>query len=242
MGCKIFCALQVSGQMHPGCWSFRLGCIIISQRIFCGMEPALVVSRAYSHATTLGEFSLPLKRSNITPKVRPDHRKHFEQIFKAHFAPLCGFAAKYVGDLDDAKNIVHEVFISVWDKFQTLPEDINHKSYLYTAVKNKSLNFIRDRKKHIHLADLELEEPVEENLQLEAQELEKEIELGIASLPEKCREIFQLNRQEGLKYSEIADRLGISIKTVEAQMSKALAILREQLKNFMFLLFFLNGE
>lgn len=149
---------------------------------------------------------------------------------------------KYIYDLDDAKNIVHEVFMSVWEKFENLPEGTSYKSYLYTAVKNKSLNFIRDKKKHVILEDFEDQEPMEENLTLETAELEKEIEIALQSLPEKCREVFELNRQEGLKYAEIAQKLNISIKTVEAQMSKALAIMRQHLKDFMILLIFLLLE
>lgn len=149
---------------------------------------------------------------------------------------------KYIYDLDDAKNIVHEVFMSVWEKFENLSEGTSHKSYLYTAVKNKSLNFIRDKKKHVILEDVDDQEPMEENLSLETAELEKEIEIALQSLPEKCREVFELNRQDGLKYAEIAQKLNISIKTVEAQMSKALAIMREHLKDFMILLIFLLLE
>ena len=62
---------------------------------------------------------------------------------------------KYIYDMDDAKNIVHEVFMSFWEKFEHLPEGSSHKTYLYTAVKNKSLNFIRDKKKHVILEDAE---------------------------------------------------------------------------------------
>jgi RNA polymerase sigma-70 factor, ECF subfamily len=171
--------------------------------------------------------------------VSSDNLKKFEQLFKELFAPLAGFSMKYVSDMDDAKNIVHEAFISIWEKFEMLPSETNYKSYLYTAVRNKSLNFIRDRKKHVMLEDIDSEEPAENNLALEAAELEREIEMVIESLPEKCREVFQLNRQQGLKYAEIAEKMGISIKTVEAQMSKALAVLREQLKDFMVLLIFL---
>jgi RNA polymerase sigma-70 factor, ECF subfamily len=175
----------------------------------------------------------------LQPPLSPENKKKFEQLFKELFSPLAGFSMKYIYDLDDAKNIVHEVFMSVWEKFETLPEDMNFKSYLYTAVKNKSLNFIRDKKKHVILEDVEDEGPVEENRSLETAELEKEIEMALQSLPEKCKQVFEMNRQDGLKYAEIAEKLNISIKTVEAQMSKALAIMREHLRDFMILLLFL---
>lgn len=76
---------------------------------------------------------------------------------------------------------------------------------------------------------------------MEVAELEKEIELGINSLPEKCRMVFEMSRMEGLKYSEIAEKMNISVKTVEAQMSKALSVLREHLKEFLSLIFIMIG-
>ncbi|HEY0653142.1 MAG TPA: RNA polymerase sigma-70 factor [Chryseosolibacter sp.] len=171
--------------------------------------------------------------------LSPENKKKFEQLFKELFSPLTGYSMKYIYDLDDAKNIVHEVFLAVWEKFESLPEGTNYKSYLYTSVKNKSLNFIRDKKKHVILEEAEDQGPVEENLTLETAELEKEVEIALQLLPEKCRQVFEMNRQDGLKYAEIAEKLNISIKTVEAQMSKALAIMREHLRDFLVVLFFL---
>jgi len=144
---------------------------------------------------------------------------------------------KYVRDLDEAKTIVHEVFITVWEKFGTLPADTNFRSYFYTSVRNRSLNYIRDRKKHVTIDSVPEPPAADNNTALEADELEKEIEVGIAMLPDKCRMVFELNRMEGLKYAQIADKMGISVKTVEAQMSKALSHLREHLKEFLTLIF-----
>ena len=152
---------------------------------------------------------------------------------------MCRFSLKYVGDLDEAKGLVHEVFVSVWEKFDSLPADVNYNSYLYTAVRNRSLNYIRDKKKNVMLENVGEHELAESGDPLVASELETEIEMAIQSLPEKCREVFELNRVEGLKYAQIADKMNISIKTVEAQMSKALSVLREHLKEFLSLLIFL---
>ena len=163
----------------------------------------------------------------------------FEKLFKELFKPLCAFSIKYVGDLDEAKGLVHEVFVSLWEKIGRLPDDANYKSYLYTAVRNRSLNVIRDKKKNVTLEHVAEHELAESNDALVAKELEAEIEIAIQSLPEKCREVFELSRVEGLKYTQIAEKMGISIKTVEAQMSKALNVLREHLKEFLSLLFFL---
>jgi RNA polymerase sigma-70 factor (ECF subfamily) len=162
--------------------------------------------------------------------------KSYEALFRELFKPLCGFAMKYVGDFDEAKNLVHEVFIIVWEKYDTLPADTNFRNYLFTSVRNRSLNYLRDRKKHVALDTLAEGNFSENNSTVETDELAKEIELGINLLPEKCRQIFEMNRHEGLKYAEIADKLGLSIKTVETQMSKALNVLREHLKEFMLFL------
>jgi RNA polymerase sigma-70 factor, ECF subfamily len=163
----------------------------------------------------------------------PGNLHAFEQLFKSLFKPLCGFALKYVGDTDDAKNVVHEVFIALWEKYDSLPEQTNFKSYLYTGVKNRCLNHIRDKKKHLMLEQV-VDHPVTElETALEATELETRIDRAIGSLPEKCRLVFEMNRIEGLKYAQIAEKMQISIKTVEAQMSKALALLRDHLKEFL---------
>lgn len=163
----------------------------------------------------------------------------FEEIFRALFKPLCGFAMKFTGDLDAAKNLVHEVFIQVWEKFDTLPQDMNYKSYCFTAVRNKCLNHIRDQKKFVTIEHVQEEKVTELNTSLETSELAERIERAIASLPEKCRMVFELNRVEGLKYGEIAEKMNISIKTVETQMSKALAVLREHLADYLTVLFLL---
>lgn len=167
-----------------------------------------------------------------------DSKKRFEIIFKDLFKPLCGFAMKYIGDLDESKNVVHEAFIAVWQKFETLPQDTNFKSYLYTAVRNRSLNYLRDRKQHVTLEGVQEGGIEGGDRDMEVKELEREIELAINTLPEKCRMVFEMSRFEGLKYTEIAVKMNISVKTVEAQMSKALSVMKKQLANFLSVLFF----
>lgn len=149
-----------------------------------------------------------------------------------------GFAAKIINDSEEAKNIIHEVFISLWEKFDQLPSDTNYKSYLYTATRNRCLNHLRDKKKQVSLDHaMQLKTSEEDSMGLS--ELEAQIALVINDLPEKCRQVFEMNRRDGLKYSEIAEKLGISVKTVEAQMSKALNSLRVHLKGFLSLLIIL---
>jgi RNA polymerase sigma-70 factor, ECF subfamily len=168
--------------------------------------------------------------------------KNFEHLFKEHFKALTGFALKFLPDHDEAKGVVHEVFVLLWEKFDALKADTNHRSYLYTAVRNRCLNVIRDKKKLVQLSTVHNEITDANHDHLEMRELEIEIEQGLNSLPEKCREVFEKSRIEGLKYAEIAEKMNISIKTVEAQMSKALKILRVHLAEFLTLLLLLIFE
>lgn len=153
--------------------------------------------------------------------------------------PLTGFARKYVRDLDDAKSIVHDVFVILWEKYPTLPADTNFKSYLFTSVKNRCLNHIRDRKKFMTLESAHENIGADDKDDLAAVELETQIEVALNTMPAKCREAFELSRVKGLKYAEIADQMGISVKTVEAHITKALGILRDHLGKFVSVLLIL---
>ena len=160
----------------------------------------------------------------------------FENIFKAYFSALMAFSRKILGDEDAAREVVHQVFINLWERRHEIDLSKPLKSYLFTAVNNRSLNVIRDRKK---FSSEPVPEHVEEwdlSTQLESMELEERIRQTISTLPQRCRAIFELNRFDGMSYTEIAKKLDISVKTVENQMSKALKILREQLAKYLSLL------
>jgi RNA polymerase sigma-70 factor (ECF subfamily) len=160
----------------------------------------------------------------------------FEKLFREYFSPLMAFARKILGDEDDAREVVHQVFIKLWERRSEIDMSTSLKSYLFTAVNNRSLNMIRDRKK---FSSEEVPEQAGEwdvSAELESMELEDRIRASISTLPERCREIFELNRFDGLSYGEIARELDISVKTVENQMTKALKILREQLSRYLGLL------
>lgn len=160
----------------------------------------------------------------------------FEKLFRSEYQGLCFFAYKYIKDFEPAREIVQEAFTSLWEKGDEIDYSRNVKSYLTTTIHNRCLNYLRDNRKFNgtileaeHLLEIPSTgsdydvNPMAEN------ELQQSIQSAIDELPEKCREVFVLNRYEELKYKEIADRLGISVKTVEAQMSKALQHLRTRL-------------
>ena len=162
--------------------------------------------------------------------------KAFEQLFRTYYQMLCGYALKFIGEPDSAEEIVQDLFYTLWEKRSELQISTSVKSYMYTAVHNKCLKFIQHQAveqkyrryylKHGSEAETEPDNPA--NLG----EMQQIIEQTLDSLPERCGRIFRLNRFEGLKYQEIALKLSISVKTVEANMGKALRILRKNLKDY----------
>lgn len=165
----------------------------------------------------------------------------YEEMFKTYFSPLCYFAQKYVADFDSCKEIVHKVFVGIWEKRDGFDFDKSPKSYLFSAVYNRCMNHIRDQKRLLVNNSQELTEEIADHQaysgNMEASELEGQIWKVINSLPDKCKEVFILNRFKKKKYSEIAVQLDISVKTVETHMSKALKILRDNLKDYIHLVF-----
>jgi RNA polymerase sigma-70 factor, ECF subfamily len=160
----------------------------------------------------------------------------FEALFRAEFKGLTFFAHKYVKDIETAREIVQDSFISLWEKRESIDMSRPVKSYLTMIIHNKCQNHLRDNRKfNTDLLEienlLEVSEIVHTDF-LVQEELSAAIQKAIDELPEKCREIFLLNRYENLKYSEIATKLELSQKTVEAQMSKALQHMRLRLADY----------
>ncbi|HTJ51616.1 MAG TPA: RNA polymerase sigma-70 factor [Cyclobacteriaceae bacterium] len=170
----------------------------------------------------------------------------FEMFFKTYYQPLCNYAYTFIQDRDEAEEIVQSAFLSVWEKRDTLDIKTSLKSYLYTMVRNTSLNVIKHEKikqKYVGEA-MAIEDRSHEGVAqaVLSSELEDRIQMAMEVLPEQCRLVFKLSRFEELKYAEIAEQLDISIKTVENHMGKALKIMREQLKDYLPLLIVLmNG-
>jgi len=157
----------------------------------------------------------------------------FESLFRLNFEALCKFGMTYINDLDPVKDLVHEVFVKLWERMDKMPKNTNFKGYLYTSVRNRCFNYLRDRKQHLQIEDTEVSAGNGEPQTLMAQELKREIDFAMNLIPDKCREIFRLSREEELTYAEIARKQNISVKTVEAQVSKALKILRNHLSDFL---------
>jgi RNA polymerase sigma-70 factor (family 1) len=160
---------------------------------------------------------------------------NFESLFRLYYSPLVVYACKFVSDMDIAREIVQDFFVRLYEKRQSLTIDTSVKSYLYRSVYNCCINFINQRNiQDKHLKNIDLERDDEDNLENEINrvELQQRIYDVIETLPVKCRRIFKMNRLEGMKNEEIAFQLGLSKRTVETQISKALKILRNKLADY----------
>lgn len=165
--------------------------------------------------------------------------KHeFEQLFKEHFKSLYAYAFTILKNEAVAEETVQNVFYKVWEK--RVPDTIQTslKAYLYKAVYHESLNHLKHQKikaqYHLHVMHrftTHTEQAASRKVMVK--ELEERLRHALNALPRQCRTIFQMSRFEGLKYQEIADELGISVKTVENQMGKALKQLRLKLIDYL---------
>ncbi len=174
-------------------------------------------------------------------KMKQGQKEAFEKLFRAYYGPLCIFSSRILEDEIAAEEIVQDFFVKLWEKRRTIQIETSAKNYFFRSVKNLCLNHIKHEQIKLQharkvISDAESNNYGDQFLEID---LKKDIQESIASLPEKRREIFRLSREEGLKYREIAEKLNISIKTVEAQMGLAIKSLRDKLKKYNSFLFFL---
>lgn len=167
----------------------------------------------------------------------------YESLFKAHYSELCGFANKFLEDIDAAEEIVQGFFVKFWESRTELNITSSPRSYLFTSIRNacyNQLKHIKIREEYKAYNQREMEESkysVDDEYQ--ANELDAKIRQTIEQLPESRRRIFIMSRYEGLKYKEIAEKLKISVKTVENQMGSAIKFLKLELSDYLIILAFM---
>lgn len=157
----------------------------------------------------------------------------FEQFFKEHYPVSVALAVRFVHDLDMAREIAQQTFVNLYEKKDYLEVKSSLKAYLMQSVRNSCLNHLsqnQTRQKHHKLILHSQTGSADQHDHLEYSELEHKIYKIIESLPEKCKLIFKMNRFDGKKNKDIADELNISKRTVETQISKALKILRAEIR------------
>ena len=150
----------------------------------------------------------------------------FRRAFDDYYEPLCGFAVRYVGSLDEAREVVQDVFLKVWQRRETLEISASLKSYLYRGVHNQALNYAERRRR---LTDFEAVEPQADDRadsRAICGELAATVGRAVAEMPERRQMAFRLHREEGMSYAEIGEAMGISPRTVEVHISAALRDLR----------------
>jgi RNA polymerase sigma-70 factor (ECF subfamily) len=167
----------------------------------------------------------------VTDPAEADERAAFETNFRSHYQALVGFGARYTGSVATAEEVVQEVFLSLWRQRATMPPADKLGSYLYRAVHNRALNVVR-HERVIRIRNSEFVEPPQSaaaDERLLREEAERLIQAAVDRLPDRCRLIFILSREQKLTYAQIAEVAGVSIKTVETQMGRALRSLRNAL-------------
>ena len=178
---------------------------------------------------------------DIALKIQAGNERAFEKVFKSYYAGMCGFANKYLSDLEQSEEIVQEVFFNFWNKRSSLEIQDSLEGYLYRSVRNACLNHIKhlEVRKQYALAQMQplREEENKYSDKIVELELQQRIDDCINQLPPERQKIFKLSRHDGLKYQEIANELKLSVKTVEAQMGKALKYLRKNLAEYLPVIF-----
>lgn len=172
----------------------------------------------------------------LIAKMKTGDRESFNRIFRHYYSPLVRFCVRFVGDADQAAEIVQDLFVKLWTNREKLNFTSSFESYMLRSVRNAAITYINKEKAHaeaherIYIDESDANDPSET---LQSNNLEVSYQKILATMPEKRREVFLASRFDGLKYAEIADKFGLSQKTVEAHMSAAIKQLREGLKAYL---------
>lgn len=162
--------------------------------------------------------------------IQSKDERAFKYLFDSYFVPLCRYVHLYLDSTQEGEELVLDIFMYLWEHSSQINLTLSLKAYLFQAARNRCLNFLRDRKQTLPLDFAGDVSCGEATSSLEAEELNHLIQEAICTLPDKCRQVFLLSREKEYTNQEIADEMDISIKTVEAQITKALKRIRSFLK------------
>ena len=169
---------------------------------------------------------------DLQDRIRAGEEGAFDAVFRAHYAHLVRMAESIIRERALAEEIAQEVLLELWRRRESLEVQQTFRAYLIRSTRNRALNHIRHQRiveREASSAALESRSSPSAEDEVLGVELEQAVRDAIGGLPENCREVFLLSREQGLKYAEIAAVLGISIKTVEKRMGQALSELRQRL-------------
>lgn len=172
----------------------------------------------------------------LLDQLRNGSEQAFDVIFRAYYARLVHFCEAMLNERAPAEELAQDVMLELWRRRTTLVVDTSLQAYLFRACRNRTLNYLRHEKvveRGAVFAARDTVTPAVGDREMREREIAAALQQAVGTLPPRCREVFELSRVQGLKYAEIANALNISIKTVEAQMGKALKIVRERLAPFL---------
>lgn len=153
----------------------------------------------------------------------------FKYLFDLHFVPLCRYAHLYLSNTQEVEELVLDIYMYLWEHSPQINLTLSLKAYLFQAVRNRCLNFLRDKKTTVSLDEAGDVSNDETTSTLETEELTLLIQEAICALPDKCQQVFRLSREKNKTNQEIANEMDVSVKTVEAQITKAL----KRIKSFL---------
>lgn len=187
---------------------------------------------------------------SLIHKIQTGDKDTFKKVYLEYFDVLYNLCVQYIRNERVAEEIVQDSFTKLWEIRQTLDDETNLRNFLYTITKNKALNYLRNQqtilKYQKNAKYLEMQFNYESlgklgDTALQFEELKDMVNTAIDNLPEDIKKAFLLSRFQDKKYREIADELNVSQKTVEVRISKALTILRKELKEYLPLIYLISG-
>ena len=174
--------------------------------------------------------------NDLNTRLRTNDRGVLRELFEAHYPSVCGAIRRLVGDRGVTEDLAQQVFIRFWEKREKINITTSPGAYLHRMAINEALGFLRS-KKNRSPEEITATTPMGSAPDVEQGVLQNELQVQIIravdTLPPRCRAVFQLSRFEEMSYKEIAEKMDISVKTVEHQIGKALRVMREQLKPYL---------
>lgn len=165
----------------------------------------------------------------LLQRIKEDDEAAFKYLFDTYFTAVYRLSFFYIKKDTLSEEIALDVFTALWEKRKTIEIKLSIKAYLLTSARNRTLNYLRDDEQELYTENISLFESAIEEYPLEMKELEQLINEAIYALPDKCREVFLKSRMENRSNKEIATDMNITVKTVEAQITKALKHIKAHL-------------
>jgi RNA polymerase sigma-70 factor (ECF subfamily) len=187
---------------------------------------------------------------DLARDLRNGNERAFVSLFRIYFPRLCNFASVYISDRSAAKDIAQGVFMKLWESRHQLKDETSIPAYLTTITRNSCLDYLkhqqiefRYQKKILQQEEIELNYNALKRLDIDMvdyDEIKNIVERTISQLPPQCQQVFRMSRYGNCSNAEIAEKLGVTPKAVEANITRALKILRQKLKDYLSIMIILN--